>query len=123
MITRCGPLSAAAFWRQAAAVSGPQRVITRPTWVLKPDYRDMQRYYPGRAVRMRQGGEVRMVCSVTVEGGLTACSIDSETPADFGFGAAALKLAPLFRMQPATVNGQTVGGASIIIPIRFEPQN
>jgi hypothetical protein len=36
-----------------------------------------------------------------------------------GFGEAALKLAPKFRMSPRTNAGETVGGGRVRIPITF----
>jgi protein TonB len=48
------------------------------------------------------------------------CFVTEETPSNYGFGQAALRLAPLFRMRPMTGDGviSTVG-ASVVIPIGF----
>lgn len=64
-------------------------------------------------------GKVGLVCLVSLEGKNGPCRITSEEPAGEGLGEVALRLAGKIEMQPATLNGQPVGGVAVRFPVRF----
>jgi protein TonB len=96
-------------------------VITQADFLARPNGDDMAQFYPDRAQRMEKGGKASIHCVVTVKGTLTGCTVvpGSEDPPGWDFGQQSLKLAHLFKVRPATVNGKPVE-ASITVPIRWE---
>jgi protein TonB len=95
------------------------KVIRSPNWLKKPGASEFSRFYPESAMRREVSGQATLACTVAANGALRDCVVAGETPAEEGFGNAAIKLSKYFRMSPQTENGQPVDGASVRIPIKF----
>jgi len=87
-------------------------------WLSRPSGMDMARATPAAADRGTVG-KIILFCHV-LEDGRLSCSVEHESPPGLGFGAAALKVAPKFRLAPKTTEGEAVAGGTIRIPIRFQ---
>lgn len=99
------------------AVPGPIE-ITSPHWQRRPS--DLTRFYPQRALAHNVEGEVLLDCLVRVSG-LLDCRVVSESPAGWGFAAAALRIASAHRMIPAIRDGIAVEGRYVMrVPFQIE---
>jgi TonB family protein len=93
--------------------------LTKPEWLSIPSGDDMAKVYPELAQRLSLAGAASIKCIVDTSGSLQDCQIVKESPAGFGFGAAALRLSPYFSMKPARRDGRPITSV-LTIPIRFE---
>lgn len=89
-----------------SASPGPV-MIENPRWLRRPS--GLDRYYPRRARESGIEGAVQLDCLVSPLGVLR-CAVISETPANWGFGAAALRIAGDYRMAPALRDGAATEG-------------
>ncbi|HEX7948131.1 MAG TPA: TonB family protein, partial [Phenylobacterium sp.] len=94
-------------------------VITAPSWLRLPSGQDIARVFPERAQRQDVQGAATVLCTVSAEGTLVNCEVTAEAPGGMGFGGAAMKLTPLFKLKPQTRDGTPVVGGTVRIPIRF----
>ncbi|MGH6949620.1 MAG: TonB family protein [Vitreimonas sp.] len=83
----------------------PVPTIVNPQWVRRPS--NLARYYPERALQREVEGRVVLDCGVSVAGALN-CAVVSESPANWGFGAAALRISNDYQMVPAMRDGVVV---------------
>lgn len=82
-------------------------------WVFEA--RDARLYYPEAAQRRKVEGFVLLKCNVRPPGRLDRCKVAKEEPGRFGFGAAALRMAPYFKKRtPSVTEGEVAD-----IPLHF----
>jgi len=88
-------------------------------WLRTPTYDEMGFEYPKDAVHLLWNGDATMQCKLKADGGLTGCKILSESPKNAGFGRATLGLAGKYRMPAKNLQGESVAGATVTIPVRW----
>ena len=107
------------FPSQPASQTLP-RYIHKPDWVRSFSADDVVAAYPPKAVSagVLSGGAV-LDCRIVAEGRLEACAVQSESPADLGFGDAASKVAPAMQANLWTREGDPTVGARVRLPMKF----
>jgi protein TonB len=94
-------------------------VIGNPNWLSKPTPDQVGRLYPPRAVEREMSGKAVLLCEVLASGAVGSCDVTDETPKGYGFGQAALAMTRYFKLSPRTVDGVSVAGSKVRIPIVF----
>jgi TonB family protein len=93
-------------------------LMTNPVWAKTPTFEAVERAYPRTGGGA--GGFAVAHCQVHEDGRLSRCGIATEAPRDQGFGAAAVKLATDFRVQPGIMARAPKGEPiAVEVPIRF----
>lgn len=112
------PLHIDAISTDPGADTGPViPTIMNPHWVRRPA--NLQAYYPRRALQRSVEGVVQLDCRVLTSGNLQ-CTVISETPSGWDFGAAAQRIAADHRMTPAMRDGVPVEGRyQMRVPFRL----
>lgn len=107
---------------EVAAVEEPQPTwgleISDVQWVREPSSRDFARYFPRRALDEGQSGNVTLDCVIGGNGRLN-CSVASESPSGYGFGAAALSIAGQTRVRNQLRDGNPAAGRHLRLPLSF----
>lgn len=93
-------------------------VVGKPNWAGIPTVEQITAAL-GKADRPGTS-RVAINCTVQPGGSVADCSVDSESPSGVGLGAAALTLAPNFKLSTWTAEGLPIVGGSVRIPLRYE---
>jgi protein TonB len=105
----------------AAAADSPVREPAKVRWQSRPSASRLDQVYPQRARQGDVEGLASLRCTILPDL-RAACSVLSETPAGYGFGAAALKASESLRASPVLDDGSNVTGAVADVAIRFKVQ-
>lgn len=103
----------------AAVFSNQLPSHTEPDWLVKPTDDEISRVYPREALRNHVAGAALLRCMVNIDGYLSDCTVNSETPKEAGFGNAALEITAYMRMKPAANYGIPVE-SQVDVPINFQ---
>lgn len=103
-----GALSVLAF-SAALAADAPKAPETRRVALTASDTP-----YPPVARVMNLPGRATLNCAAAADGAVSDCKVVGEDPPDWGFGAAALALAPNFNAGPG------VAGRRVLAPFAFQ---
>lgn len=98
-----------------------RHVITMPDWIERPSPEALRAVYPPAALAAKISGHVVVQCSVGVDEMNHECRVVEVTPAGQGFGAAALRLAQLYVMEPKRIDCIPVDGGIVKYPFAFNP--
>jgi protein TonB len=104
-----------------AVADAPVRAAAKVRWQTRPSASRLDQVYPSRARQGDVEGVVALRCTILPDL-RTACSVLSETPSGYGFGAAALRAAESMRASPALDDGSSATGAVADVAIRFTVQ-
>lgn len=98
--------------------AGKARSLVRARWTAVPRPEQVLSVYPAAAQRAEVSGRTVVQCWSRAAGRLSDCRVIGETPSGYGFGVAALRLIPLFRVAPELVDGAPVDSV-IVAPVAF----
>lgn len=83
-------------------------IVTNARLLRQPTEAEMRAVYPPRALARNIPGRAAMSCTATVEGVLSDCMTQSESPPGQRFGQAAVALESRYRVSPRTIDGRPV---------------
>jgi TonB family protein len=101
---------------------GPAAVRPTIAWEQAPSAADIAGSYPRKARDEAVGGMVSLQCRFTYERTLGRCSIMSEEPRGYGFGAAAQEIAKKFVAGPMRPGARPLSDAMVQMPVAFSPE-
>jgi len=102
-----------------AMLSQSEPVVGKPNWSSIPSAEMLRQTF--EALKAEGTLRVQLRCAIQPGGYVDKCAVASEQPVGKGVGAAALALAPTFRLTTWTIEGLPTVGGSVVIPLRYEP--
>lgn len=94
---------------------------TRARVVREPSQDEIGVLYPEAAQGRNVGGKAVVQCEIATSQRLVNCVLTDESPKGFGFGAALLRIAPLYRVAPPTYDDKVVEDAAFSLTMSFAP--
>lgn len=88
-------------------------------WVRRPSGDDLRRYTPAESLTLGREGRATLTCAVTARGLLRDCVILHETPEGFGFGQAAVRITPLFKIRTSPWADTPPPSTPVTFDVRF----
>ncbi|RAK59103.1 hypothetical protein DJ021_04455 [Phenylobacterium hankyongense] len=109
------------FTFDPAMLASGEPVIGKPQWASLPSVEDTN----GAFKDIKATGDLRVTlkCKVQPGGTVAGCTAQNEQPAASGLAAAALALAPKFRLATWTVEGLPTIGGVVTVPILYRVGN
>lgn len=101
--------------RKHIAASNPAVALDAPKWVASPSAVSLRLARPVFVTDFGVEGAVRMTCTARGDGSIDTCGVEVEAPSGYGFGAAALRLAPNY----ALATGPTSAGQLVTVRVGF----
>jgi TonB family protein len=93
----------------------------KPVYLAGPGPADIAKVYPEAALKRQMKGSASIKCRIADDGTFTKCSVVDESPAKYGFGAAALQMSSLFKVALKDDQGVDVKGVSVTVTLQFNP--
>ena len=104
------------------AQNRPAEPLSTYAWLEQPSPEAVAAGFPATATRANvAAGVVILRCAVGAEGWPTNCQVESESTPNVGLAAAALHLAPGYRMTLWTADGRPNVGQTITLTIPLRP--
>lgn len=98
---------------------GSDSTLVRAQWAEKLSWDDIRPYHPKAVLAKGLSGRTTLVCRVRRNKRAEGCEVLSESPAGEGFGAAALAMERLYRIEPRRVNGKIIDNWRAFFTVNF----
>lgn len=98
---------------------GGGSTLVRAQWAEELSWDDIRPYHPKAALAKGLSGRATLICRVRRTKRAEGCEVLSESPAGEGFGAAALAMERLYRIEPRRVNGKIVDNWRAFFTVNF----
>lgn len=94
-------------------------LVGKATWISLPPSADFVAAFG--TLKLSETARAQLDCVVLQGGAVGDCKVVSESPAGSGVAAAALQVAPKFKLSTWTADGLPVVGGRVRVPLRFDP--